>query len=97
MSVLFLNFLISGLRNSSANSFFDIFSFLTVHLFRVAKVSDHAGVAASPEVYFIKTFRDHWSIPRWYPSYFEFLAILKASSPNVLLEAVLSVKYLKSP
>ena len=43
---LFLSFLINGLRNSSANSSFYIFPFLTADLFRVAKVSDRASVAA---------------------------------------------------
>ena len=59
MSVLFffLNFLTIGLCNSAANLLFDIFSFLTVDIFRVAqlpKISDHASVAASPEVFLSK-------------------------------------------
>ena len=56
MSVLFffLNFLTIGLCNSAANL---LFSFLTVDIFRVAqlpKISDHASVAASPEVFLSK-------------------------------------------
>ena len=48
---LFLNFLIIGLRNSSANSLFEIFSFLIADLFRVVKVSDRASVAAQPKIF----------------------------------------------
>ena len=48
---LFLNFLIIGLCNSSANSLFEIFSFLIADLFRVAKVSDRASVAAQPKIF----------------------------------------------
>ena len=59
MSVLFFfsSFLKIGLCNSAANLLFDIFSFLTVDIFRVAqlpKISDHASVAASPEVFLSK-------------------------------------------
>ena len=35
-------------------------------------------------------------MPLWYPSYFGFLAMLNALSCNVLSEAVLQVKSLKS-
>ena len=58
----FSNFLIIGLFNLSANYLFDIFSFLIVDLFyvaRIAKVSDRkvfdrASVAAPPEVFLSK-------------------------------------------
>ena len=50
---LFLD-LIIGLFNSSANSLLDIFSFLIADLLHVGYVSDHAGIAASPEVFLSK-------------------------------------------
>ena len=49
---IFLDFLIIGLCNSSANSLFDIFLFLIADLFcvaRVAKVSGGPSAAAPPE------------------------------------------------
>ena len=49
---IFLDFLIIGLCNSSANSLFDIFLFLIADLFcvaRVAKVSSGPSAAAPPE------------------------------------------------
>ena len=54
---LFLNFLITGLSNSSAYCLFEI-----------------------------------EARPFWFPSYFEFLSLLNASSRNILSEAVLLVK-----
>ena len=54
---VFLNFLIIDLCNSSANSWFEIFSFLiplSVNLFYVAKVSGRARVA---EVFYHKIYR----------------------------------------
>ena len=45
---LFSNFLIIDLRNSSANSLFHMFSFLTANLFRAAKTSDRANVVTPP-------------------------------------------------
>ena len=40
--------------NSSADSLLDIFSFLIEDLLHVGYVSDHAGIAASPEVFLSK-------------------------------------------
>ena len=54
---LFLNFLIIGLCNSSANSLFEMFSFLIVELFREAKVSDRASVASPLEVFYQNIYR----------------------------------------
>ena len=48
------NFLVIGLCNSSANFLFEIFSFLITDLFSVAKISDHASVAALPEAFLSK-------------------------------------------
>ena len=47
-------FLIIDLRNSFANSWFEILSFLTAGLFHVAKVSDRASVAEQAEVFLSK-------------------------------------------
>ena len=47
--ILLLNFLIIHLYNSLANSLFEIFFFVTSDLFRAAKVSDRASVAAPAE------------------------------------------------
>ena len=48
---------IKGECISSANSLFDIFSFLTADLFRVAKVSERASVAATPEDFLTKNYK----------------------------------------
>ena len=45
---LLLKFQIIGLCNSSSNSLVKLISFLIADLFRVAKVSDRANVAAPP-------------------------------------------------
>ena len=52
----FSNFLIIGLCNSLANSWFDICSFLTTNLCRAAKVSERANVGELPEVFYQKLY-----------------------------------------
>ena len=54
---LFSNFLIIGLCNSSANSLFDIFSFLTADLFCVATLSCRASVATPQEVFYQEIYK----------------------------------------
>ena len=51
------SFLIIRLCNSSANSLFQIFSFLIADLFRIAKVSNRASVAAPTEAFYQKIYR----------------------------------------
>ena len=41
-----------GICNSSDNSLFDIFSFLTADLFLVDKVSDRASTTVPPDVFY---------------------------------------------
>ena len=78
---VFLNFLIIGLCNSSANSLFEIFSFYIADLFRVARGS--------------KVLQTKEAILRWYASHFGFLVILNGLSCKTLSAAVLLFKSLK--
>ena len=83
------NILIICFCNSSANYWFDIFPFLTA--------SPEADLSASEADFLSKNLKTIEARSLLYPSYFEFLVILNASSCNVLSEAVLLVKPLNSP
>ena len=48
---LLLHFLIIGFYNSSANSLFEMLSFLIANLFYVAKAADQESIEAPPEVF----------------------------------------------
>ena len=83
MSVLFFSwfFLIIVLCNSSANSLFAISSFLAV----------------PPDFFLSENFYTNEASPPWYQSSFGFFVILNPLSRNILSEAVLLAKSLKSP
>ena len=75
--------------SSTANSWFQIFSFLIP--------LPEANSSPSKTDFLSKNLKTTGTRPASYPSYFEFLAIFNALSPNILSEAVLLVKSFKSP
>ena len=84
---IFSDILIFGFYNSLANSLFDIFSFFIA--------PPEANLSANKADCLSKELNTFEVSPRWYPSYFVFLAILNALSCHILSETVLLVKSLK--